>query len=64
MLSPVHLFLVINVTLCNVDLAFDVLQNIFFKHDSVIFKKSAICYDAVNKLEHKLQTSKNVVIQA
>jgi len=40
--SPVHLFLIINVTLCNLDLVFAVLQNIFFKYNIVALKISYV----------------------
>ena len=61
--SPVHLFFIINVTLCNLDHLFAVLQNIFFKYNTVALKISCVlrCFKPV---ETYMQTLKNVVIQA
>jgi len=61
--SPVHLFLIINVTLCNLDLVFAVLQNIFFKYNIVALKISYVLW-CFKPDEAYMQTLKNVVIQA
>ena len=60
--SPVHLFRII-VTLCNLDLVFAVLQNIFFKYNIVALKISYVLWYP-KPVETYMQTLKNVVIQA
>jgi len=61
--SPVHLFLIINVTLCNLDLVFAVLQNIFFRYNIAALKISYVLW-CFKPVETYMQTLKNVVIQA